>query len=417
VESEGPFVANVTVRILRVASGCGLSPRSCPFDAGRHGDKTRSSIKPGSETMDLTSLVEWTFYGNDLLAWTIAGVVAAVAYLLLVVLKRIAIGQLRALGSRLESDFPPIALETLRATRHWLLILVGVRAGSLTLALPARLDDLLTLIVVVGVVFQLAIWGNRASKAWLTRYSERKLDEDAASVTTMRVVVFMARVLAWAIVLLVALDNLGVDITALIAGLGIGGIAVALAVQNILGDLFASLSIVVDKPFVVGDFIIVDEFLGTVAYIGLKTTRVTSLSGEQLVFSNNDLLNSRIRNFKRMSERRVVFSFGVIYQTPLEKIEAIPGIVRQIIDDKDLARFDRAHFKEFGGSSLTFEVVYHVLVPDFNSYMDVQQAINIELYRRLLEMDVELAYPTQTLYVNEPGRTADHEPHPVAASP
>lgn len=357
--------------------------------------------------MDLLALAEWTFYHNTLLGWLIALLVAAVVYAALSFVRWVGVRQLRALAARVEADALAVALAALRGTRQWFLFVLALRAGTLTLVLPARLDHLLAVIVVVALVIQLAIWTNRASRQWLSRYAERKMDEDAASVTTMRVIVFMARVAAWTIVLLVALDNLGIDITALIAGLGIGGIAVALAVQNILGDLFASLSIVIDKPFVVGDFVIVDEYLGTVAHIGLKTTRVTSLSGEQLVFSNNDLLNSRIRNFKRMSERRVVFSFGVIYQTPLEKIEAIPGIVREIIEDKELARFDRAHFKEFGPSSLNFEVVYHVLVPDFNSYMDVQQAINVELYRRLEELGVQFAYPTQTLYVRKEDGSAE----------
>jgi small-conductance mechanosensitive channel len=209
----------------------------------------------------------------------------------------------------------------------------------------------------------------------------------------------VARLAVWSLVLLLALDNLGFNITALLAGMGIGGIAVALAAQNILGDLFASLSIVLDKPFVVGDFIVVGEQLGTVEYIGLKTTRIRSLGGEQIVFSNTDLLGSRIRNYKRMQERRVVFGFGVVYQTPHEKLQTIPGMVREIIGKLDRARFDRAHFKEYGDSSLNFEVVYYVLSADYNVYMDIQQAINLELFRRFQEDGIDFAYPTRTLYV------------------
>jgi small-conductance mechanosensitive channel len=201
----------------------------------------------------------------------------------------------------------------------------------------------------------------------------------------------------WLVLILVALDNLGINIKTLIAGLGISGIAVALAVQNILGDLFASLSIVLDKPFVIGDFIIVNEYLGTVENVGLKTTRIRSLSGEQLVFSNGDLLKSRIRNFKRMYERRVVFSIGVLYQTPYEKLRLIPKMIREIIENQKPVRFDRAHFKEYGDYSLKFEIVYWIHSPDYNIYMDIQQAINLEIYKKFEETDIAFAYPTQTL--------------------
>jgi small-conductance mechanosensitive channel len=198
---------------------------------------------------------------------------------------------------------------------------------------------------------------------------------------------------------LLAMENLGIDVTAMIAGLGVGGIAVALAVQNILGDLFGSLSIVLDKPFVVGDFIIVGDKLGTVEKIGLKTTRLRALSGEQLIFSNMDLLSSRIQNFKRMSERRVLFSFGVEHSTPIEQVQRIPGIIREAIESQERTRFDRAHFFKFGESSLDFEAVYFMLVPDYNSFMDVQQKVNFELLRRLKADGVVFAQPVRKLHL------------------
>jgi small-conductance mechanosensitive channel len=193
-----------------------------------------------------------------------------------------------------------------------------------------------------------------------------------------------------------------VDITALVAGLGIGGVAVALALQNILGDLFASLSIVMDKPFVVGDFLMVGDFLGSVEKIGLKTTRLRSLSGEQLVFSNTDLLGSRIRNFGRMFERRVVFNIGVTYDTPRDRLQLIPGIVREAVEAEKGTRFDRSHFSKYGDFSLNFENVYYVLSADFNQHMDVQQAIFYAIHRRFEEEGIAFAYPTQTLIVHRP---------------
>jgi small-conductance mechanosensitive channel len=203
---------------------------------------------------------------------------------------------------------------------------------------------------------------------------------------------FVGRLVLWTAVLLLVLENLGVDVTALIAGLGVGGIAVALAVQNILGDLFASLSIVLDKPFAVGDFLIIDDFLGSVEHVGLKTTRLRSLSGEQLIFSNADLLGSRIRNYGRMFERRVVFTLGVTYQTPREKLVQIPIIIRKAIEEQEKVRFDRSHFQAYGDFSLNFETVYYVLAPDYN-------AINLRIHERFEQEGIEFAYPTQTLLV------------------
>jgi small-conductance mechanosensitive channel len=202
------------------------------------------------------------------------------------------------------------------------------------------------------------------------------------------------------VVLLIALDTLGVDITTLIAGLGVGGIAVALAVQNVLGDLFASLAIVLDKPFVVGDFIDTGgEHVGVVENVGLKTTRVRSLSGEELVIANSDLLSSRIRNYKRMSQRRALFEIGVVYGTPSDKLRRIPELIRKAVESRDNTRFDRSHFKSFGDSALVFETVYFMTVPDYNAYMDTQQAINLELYQRFEAEEIEFAYPTQTLFL------------------
>jgi len=174
---------------------------------------------------------------------------------------------------------------------------------------------------------------------------------------------------------------------------------VALAVQNILSDLLASLSIVLDKPFMVGDYVVVDTLSGTVQHIGLKTTRIRSLSGEQLIFSNNDLLKSRIRNYKRMDERRIVFGFGVIYQTPVEKLMLIKNQVAEIIEKQEHARLDRVHFKEYGDSSLNFEVVYFVDSPEYVLYMDIQENINLAIFRRFAEEGIEFAYPTRTIYV------------------
>lgn len=206
----------------------------------------------------------------------------------------------------------------------------------------------------------------------------------------------------WSIALVFLLDNMGVKISAVVAGLGIGGIAVALAAQAVLGDLFSYFVIFFDKPFEVGDFIVIGDKMGAVEYIGVKTTRIRALSGEQLVFSNTDLTNSRVHNFKKMERRRVVFKLGVIYQTSAETLKAIPRIVKDIIVEQEDATFDRGHFAAYGDFSLNFEFVYYVIGADYNKYMDIQQAINLTIFEAFEKEKIEFAYPTQTLFVSKP---------------
>jgi small-conductance mechanosensitive channel len=319
------------------------------------------------------------------------------------ILKGILYKRIYSVSQKTETDVDDLIAELIKKVKNIILLLLAIFIGSFFLSLPEKITGILHKIIIISLLIQTGITGTTLVQFWVDRYKKRKMAEDAASVTTFTALGFLLRLVLWSILLLLALDNLGFNITTLVAGLGVGGIAVALAVQNVLGDLFASLSIVLDKPFVIGDFIIIDNYLGSVEHIGLKTTRLRSLSGEQLVISNGDLLKSRIRNYKRMYERRVVFSLGVIYQTPLEKLKQIPEIIKEIIEKQESVRFDRAHFKEYGNFSLNFEVVYWVISPDYNVYMDIQQAINLEIFRQFEEKNIEFAYPTQTLFVDQPG--------------
>jgi small-conductance mechanosensitive channel len=291
------------------------------------------------------------------------------------------------------------------------MLIFALYTGLQVLELPKRLLPWIFSIAMAALILQLTLWVVALVDYFLARTQARDMEENAARVTTLRAVSFVVKLVLAAIATLLILDNIpGVQITALVASLGITGIAVALAVQNILSDLFASLSIVLDKPFVIGDFIIVDTYLGTVEHIGLKTTRLRSLSGEQLVFSNNDLLKSRVRNYKHMAERRVVFSIGVTYQTPAEKLKQIPPMIREIIESMETVRFDRAHFQGYGDFALKFEVVYYVLDPDYARYMDIQQAINLAIYESFENEGIEFAYPTQTLYVDALDRFNSSQP-------
>ncbi|MDQ7040322.1 MAG: mechanosensitive ion channel family protein [Rhodothermus sp.] len=337
--------------------------------------------------------------GVPLLDWLKALGVWATLAVVFISIQRILTRKLEVLAKRTRTNIDNVIANVLRQTRAYFLVGLAFYAAVAIVQLPRPILQWGGRIAFVLLLLQVIRWGSGLITFYVERYRQQKLEEDPAAVTSMQALGFIGRLALWTVVLLVALDNFGVDITALVASVGIAGVAIGLAVQNILGDLFASLSIVLDKPFVVGDFIIVDNYMGTVEHIGLKSTRIRSLTGEQLVFGNSDLLNSRIRNYKRMRERRIVFTVGVVYQTPKEKLEKIPQIIREIVEAQERTRFDRAHFKEFGPSSLNFEVVYWVLEPDYTLYMDIQQAINLALFERFAQEGIEFAYPTQTLLV------------------
>lgn len=338
---------------------------------------------------------------NDLYDWAFAGLLMVAVVCVLALLRYVVSRVVGALAKRTTTGLGDHFAQVVASTRLWLLFPLALLAGASALELPTKLEHVVNLVVVVALLLQVVLWINGSIGFWLGRQVEKRRGVDGEGVTALTLLGFAARVVVWVLMLLLILDQLGFDITALVAGLGIGGIAIALAVQNILGDLFASLSIVLDKPFVVGDAIAVDDLTGTVEYIGLKTTRVRSLGGEMIIFANNELLKSRIRNLKRMYERRVVFTVQVTYGTPLEKLESIPGILRAAVERRKQTRFDRAHLKEFADSALAFEVVYYVLAPEYNLFMDTQQAINLEIYRRFSEDHIEFAYPTHTVFLHD----------------
>ncbi|MBH1941740.1 mechanosensitive ion channel family protein [Mobilitalea sibirica] len=230
------------------------------------------------------------------------------------------------------------------------------------------------------------------------RYSEKTgLDENKQVVVGWfkRII----KVLIWVVAIILFVQNIGIDISAIVAGLGIGGIAIAFAAQAVLEDIFSYFTIYFDRPFEVGDFIISGEHMGTVEHIGIRTTRLRSIGGEQLILSNKDLTNSRVKNYKRMEQRRVLFTLGVTYDTTLDQLKKIPELVKDIIERQEDTRFDRAHFSTFANSSLNFEVVYYVLSSDYIKYMDIQQEINFTIKEQFDKLGIEFAFPTQTIHV------------------
>jgi small-conductance mechanosensitive channel len=338
-------------------------------------------------------------FGNTADLWGAGLLTALVSFFAIRLLFGFLATRLQKLSKRTKTVLDDLVGAALEATRWWVVLIAAIWLGSQWLSFDPQLVAI-DYLFLVAMVMQVALWANRLVSAYIDYYTNARREANPAAVSVAQGLSFVVRLAIWSVALLLALDNLGYDVTALVAGLGIGGIAVALALQNVLGDLFASLSIILDKPFVLGDFIIVGDSLGVVEKIGLKTTRVRSLSGEQLIFANSDLLSSRIRNFKRMQERRIAFGFGVLYQTTPEQLEAIPGMVKGIIEGQENARFDRAHFKGFGESAYDFEVVYFLNTPDYVAYMDCQQAINLGICRGLAERGVEFAYPTRTIYLH-----------------
>jgi small-conductance mechanosensitive channel len=357
------------------------------------------------------SVLDREFLDNTLRSWIVALALGAGTIVVLRVVTRVAVRRLGAMAQRTATYWDDVLTGVLRATRGLFLVIVAVLVMATVLDLPADWEVGIRRVTAVVLVIQGGLWAAAGLTGWLGAYRRTRISEDPAAATAVSAIGFVGRIVLWAVVLLLALDNLGVDVTALVAGLGVGGIAVALAAQNILGDLFASMSIVLDKPFVLGDFIAVGDFMGTVEHVGLKTTRIRSLTGEQLVFSNADLLQSRLRNYGRMKERRVVFVLGVVYQTSRDKLARIPGLLREAVEAEGQTRFDRAHFKGFAASSLDFEVVYYMKVPNYNAYMDVQQAINLRIVELFAAEGIEFAYPTQTVFVvREPAAADGREP-------
>jgi len=345
--------------------------------------------------------LERTILGNSLLQWLLAVAVLLLGYLLLRLAKRIVGRRLVALATKTETHWDDAVAGAIDRTKSLFLFVAALFIASQFLQLPERTQQIFHSLFIITLLFQAGIWIGVITISTLEQHRQRALKTNPAAATTINALGFLSRIVIWSVVLLVALDNMGIDVTALVAGLGIGGVAVALSVQNILGDLFASLSIILDKPFVIGDFLMVDDYMGAVEYVGLKTTRVRSLSGEQLIFSNSDLLKSRIRNYGRMFERRVVFSLGVTYDTPRDKLRRIPEIIREAVVAEDKTRFDRSHFMKYGDYALQFETVYYVLSPDYNLYMDRQQAIYFAIHEAFEREGIEFAYPTQTLFVTQ----------------
>lgn len=394
------------------------------FSAIMESQATELSLPSEAIPERLQNVWETKLIGGDLTEITYGDLIEA-ALIFLFFCALIAVGRIVASGiviprlKKLDEATPSLAVDqallALRKTKATPFFLLAIFLALRAIPLPAWFIYAFRILTVGAFAYQLIVWGEALLSNWLVYTKQRRIEADPSSVTALGALSFFGRIALWAVIIVLAIVALGLSdrLTPLLAGIGIGGIAIAFALQNILSDIFCSIAILLDKPFVVGDFIISGEQMGVVESIGIKTTRVRSLSGEQIIFPNADLIGSRIRNYKRMFERRVLFTIGVIYSTPADKLRKIPQIIREAVEAQEKTRFDRAHFARYGNFSLDFEAVYYVLDSNYNVYMDIHQAINLMIFDRFTAEGLEFAFPTQTLHVVSEENNGTGERKPV----
>ena len=347
-----------------------------------------------------------SWHGATVTQWLIAAALFLGVYVVLALGRRLLVRRLGAVAARTSTRLDDLVVETVRRTRPYFLLLLAAHVAARVVPPSGEIAVAFRALSVILVLLQAGGWGNGLIGFAADHYVRQRAADDIGMRATIQALGYGGRFVLWALLVVTALQNFGVDVTALLTGLGIGGVAIALAVQNILGDLFAALAIVLDKPFVVGDFITVDNVLGTVEHVGLKTTRIRSLSGEQVIVANNDLLKSKIRNYKRMEHRRIVFSLDVAYDTPADAVARIPSTIREVIEAQPKTKFDRCHFLAFAESSLRLEAVYFILDADYNVYADTQHAVNLDIMRRFAAERIEFAFPSRTVYLRSDSATA-----------
>ena len=342
------------------------------------------------------------FGAVDLAPCVGALVVFIVLTLLFKLFQSLILSHLKRLSEKTSTDVDDVFIGVVAGIRPWVYTYITFYIALLLLPVPGLLQTILTGGLLLALVWQLVevatCFVDYGAKRFIQKDGGGDGVTDSGSATASNMVTLLARILLWAFGGLFILSNLGIEITSLIAGLGIGGIAVAFALQNILQDLFSSFSIYFDKPFRIGDYISIGTDSGVVEKIGIKTTRLRTLQGEELVISNSELTTARVNNFKKLKERRIVTHFGITYETPQDKVRGVPGMVERVFENQKMARLDRVHFTSFGDSALIFEVVYHVESADYNDYLDIQQAVNFDLMKQFAEVGIEFAYPTQMVY-------------------
>lgn len=340
------------------------------------------------------------FLDNSLQDWGITLGIILASIFALKIIKGIAIVRIKKWTAKTATTFDDFIVSEIDSSVLPMLYTFSIYFSSHYLTLPEKAVKIINVATSVVITFYLLRITINIIRQTIFTYI-RKQENSAEKEGQAKGLIVIIKLVVWALGIIFLIDNLGYDVTTLVAGLGIGGIAIALAAQTILGDLFSYFVIFFDRPFEIGDFIVVGDKNGTVEYVGVKTTRIRTLSGEQLICSNTDLTNARLHNYKRMEERRVLFKLGVVYQTSYDQLVRIPEIVKRIIEKTTGTRFDRGHFTGYGDFSLNFEFVYYILGPDYNLYMNLQQEIYLDIYRAFEKEKIEFAYPTQTVIISK----------------
>ncbi len=346
-----------------------------------------------------TGLWKYQLAGNTVGIFVVALVVFILFLFIFGIFQKVILSRLKKLAEKTKTDIDDTVISIIKSINPPFYSFLAFYAATFFLILSDFFKKSLDVILIIWVVVQVVI-----AVQILIDYMVRKRmvkEEDTATENAINILGKLSKGVIWVFGVLLILSNMGINITSLVAGLGIGGIAIALALQNILSELFSSFAIYFDKPFVPGDFIVIGDKKGVIEKIGIKTTRMRALQGEEIVISNKELTTAQIQNFKKMKERRISFSFGITYETPVEKVKKVPNAVKDIIEKKQGARFDRSHFSRFDDSALNFDVVYYVQSGDYANYMDIQQAINIEMMEVFEKMKISMAYPTQTIYIQK----------------
>lgn len=365
--------------------------------------------------MTFDSILHRVFLGNSVEAYLRTALTIALGLGIVWVAKVFVIARLQKWSEKTETRYDDFIVNAIQRYLVPLVYFAVFHVAIHQLVLHPFILRILTVLTSLLVTIVGILLVNSFLKFTIFEVVLKKQSKDLARTGHFQTLMPALSVLVWVIGAIFLLDNLGFKISAIVAGLGIGGVAVALAASAVLADLFAYVVIMMDHPFAIGDFIIVGDFMGAIEKIGIKTTRIRSLSGELIVFANKDLTDSRIRNYRVMRERRIVFSLGLTYDTPSEKLKEVPGIIKRVVESQQKTRFDRAHFASFGNFNLAFEVVYFVLSDDYNLYMDIQQAINFAIKEEFEKRHIEFAFPTQTLHISNGAEAL--QPKPASASP
>ncbi len=348
-------------------------------------------------------IVAWVSSPDDLI---LMATVAASVFAILVLVQGLVFGALTAINRGREHTLL-FLIKSLVGRVGWIfLAILSLEISQAAISVPPTLSRIMTMVFTISAVIQGSTLTYHLIVGGLHRYTRARPDSTVGLRNAMGLLQSLLRLTIIVVATILVLDNLGVNVTTLVAGVGIGGIAIGLAAQGVFRDLFSALSIILDKPFAVGHYIVLDDLKGTVERIGLQTTRIRSITGEQIVASNSQLVSSHLRNYEYMTERRASFVLGVTYETPHARLAAIPDMIRTIIESQQGTRFDRCHFSAYGDSALTFETVYHVLSPDYGTFMDIQQAVNLAIHRSFEDAGIAFAYPTQTIQLRPTGPAA-----------